>query len=126
MTIPTLATLEQLRAHLKLPTPLAGSPPQPAPDSDLQLKLDAATQLVCDYIADRQPADSAWIAEIEGWSTGSPSAPAVVVLAVLEQAAELYRFRGDDPPPGVPARESNDLTPAVKNLLNRYRRPVFA
>lgn len=123
MTIPSIVTLEQLRDHLRLPA--SGSPP--LDEADLQLRLDAATELVCHYIADRHPADEDWIAEIESWGTGSPvsDVPKVIVLAVLEQAAEFYRFRGDDPKPDRP-EERGYLSPGVENLLSRYKNRAFA
>lgn len=126
MNIPRVATLEQLRSHLKLPVPL-GSPADDLEGPDLQIKLDAATQLICEYIADRHPADPAWIAEIEAWGVGSPSeaAPPVIVLAVLEQAAELYRFRGDDVKADRP-QEDGCLAYGIENLLSRYKNRAFA
>lgn len=126
MTIPTIVTLTQLRDHLKLPQP-TGSPAVGLDDADLRMKLDAATQLVCEYIADRHPADADWISEIEGWGLGSPpvQAPPVIVLAVLEQAAELYRFRGDDDSADRP-QERGYLLPSIENLLSRYRNRAFA
>lgn len=126
MTIPTIVTTTQLRDHLRLAQP-TGSPVQMLPDeTDLQLKLDAATQLICEYIADQHPASPTWIATIENWGSGSPAdpAPAVIVLAVLEQAAEFYRFRGDDED-AVP-REPGMLLPAVENLVSRYKNRAFA
>lgn len=126
MTIPTIVTLDQLRDHLKLPQP-TGSPAIGPDDDDLQMKLDAATQLVCEYIADRNPADALWIAEIEAWGTGSPiiPAPPIIVLAVLEQAAEFYRFRGDDPRNDRPI-DYGFLAPSIENLLSRYKNRAFA
>lgn len=125
MTIPVLATLEQLMAHLKI-TPPAGSP---VTDDDLQQKLDTATQLVCEYIADRHPADPSWIQTIESWSleAGSPNTvpPPLVVLAVLIQAGDFYRFRGDDGSDDR-VRPIGDLIPSVTNLLIRYKNPAFA
>ena len=127
MTIPTIATVTQLRDHLKLPQPVVESPSVTAPDErDLQLKLDAATQLICEYIADRHPEDDAWIAEIESWGIGSPAtaAPPVILLAVLEQAADFYRFRGDDDQ--EPSREAWCLHPRIETLLGRYKNRAFA
>ncbi len=127
MIIPTIATLEQLRAHLRLP-PAVGSPPVGPDDADLQLKLDAATQQIIDAIMDRQPADPVWIAEIESWTlAGSPTTlpPAVIVMAVLEQAAYLYRYRGDDA--DDPLKQPGGwLIPAVQNLITRYQNRAFA
>lgn len=125
MTIPRFVTLVQLRDHLKLPQPI-GSPAVGPDDDDLQLKLDAATQLVCEYIADRHPADEDWIAEIESWDvSASPQteAPKVIVLAVLEQAGEFFRFRGDDEKTPM---ERGYLSPAIENLLSRYKNRAFA
>jgi hypothetical protein len=127
MVIPTIVTLAQLQGHLRLPLAPDGSPPSIS-DADLQQKLDAATQLVCEYIADRQPADSAWIAEIEGWGlAGSPPfpAPPLVVLAVMEQCGDFFRFRGDDATDDR-VRDRGYLIPAVANLLTRYHDPVVA
>lgn len=128
MTIPEIVTLDDLRAHLgipAIPTPGSPSPGSPEDDRDLQLKIDAATQLVCEYISDRHPADPDWISTIESWSTGSPSAPPNVRLAVLEQAGDFYRYRGDDAADDRP-RVMDTLTPAVANLLTRYHNQSFA
>lgn len=129
MTIPTLATLADLRDHLHLPQP-SGSPPTSPDDADLQRKLDAATQLICEYIADRNPADPDWIEEIQQWSIDgvSPISPAqtpppIIVLAVLEQAAEFFRFRGDDE---KAPQERWYLSPGIENLLSRYKNRAFA
>lgn len=116
MTVPTVVTLNDFTSHLNL----SGDD-----DSALQLQIDAATQVVCDYIVDRQPVDDDWISEIEGWDVDS--APPVIKMAVLTQAAEFYRFRGDDlasdkPPSG----DGSDLSPIVKRLLHRYRSPSLA
>lgn len=122
MTIPSLVSVEHARTHLREVDPDAS-------DADLQLKIDAATQLVCEYIADRQPEDEDWIAEIEAWDgVGSPStAPAVIVMAVLLQVGELFRFRGDDDDGVVPrADEHGGLAPQVARMLHRYRSPTLS
>lgn len=120
MTIPEIVTLEQVQAHLRLSPMLSGSPPSigsPADDPDLQLKIDAATEVVCRRIAQRKPEDLDWVATIEGWSaSGSPTAPPIVRLAVLEQVAEMYRFRGDDAPSDRP-ENYGDLCDSIKSLL---------
>jgi hypothetical protein len=129
---PALVTLAQLRQHLKLPEPgVVGSPGSPVvgiDDNDLQQKIDAATQLICDYIADRHPADPDWIATIEAWDPlGSPAVipPPKVVLAVLIQAAEFFRYRGDDAQP-EPDPEYGCLNPSVERLLSTYKNRTFA
>lgn len=115
MTIPVLVTLAQFSAHLKIPPPVGS--PLSAEAHDLQQKLDTATQLVCEHIADRQPADPAWIAEIEGWGPTSPPPP-LVVLAILELGSYVVRYLGDDGPeqPMTPGY----LPTPVLNLLVRY------
>lgn len=124
MIIPIIVTTTHLRDHLRLSQP-SGSPPVTLPDeADLQLKLDAATELICRYIADRHPADPAWRAEIGAWDLMTNPPPIVIMLAVLEQAAEFYRFRGDDENP-VP-REPGMLSPAIENLVSRYKNRAFA
>lgn len=126
MVTPTIVTLAQVQAHLRIPAAPDGSPS--AADADLQLKIDAATQMVCDYIADRQPADPDWIATIESWGLeGSPEVtpPPIIVLAVMELTGDFYRFRGDDAQDDRP-RVMGFLTPAVANLLTRYRSPSLS
>ena len=122
MTIPVLVTLDQVVAHLKIPAPVLGSPPS-AEQLDLQQKLDAATQLVCEHIADRQPPDDAWVATIEAWTT--TTAPPLVALAVLELTSYVTRYRGDDGWSEQPMTPGYLPTP-VMNLLVRYRSPVLA
>lgn len=121
MTIPEIVTVEQALAHLNLN--------EVPSEADLRLKIAAATQLVCEHVADRQPADADWIAEIESWSVGSPdpTAPKLIVLAILLQVGEFMRFRGDDlatdrPPSG----DGSEISIHVKRLLHRYRSPSLA
>jgi hypothetical protein len=123
--IPTIVTVEQAQAHLRLSTVQGGME-----EFDLEMKIRAATQLVCEYIADRNPVDDAWIATIESWSvSGSPlvDPPPVVVAAVLYQVGELYRFRGDDVATDRPHKyQPGFLHPFVQALVQRYRSPVLA
>lgn len=119
MTLPEIVSVPMAREHLSLP------PEQNT--ADLQLKIDAATQLVCEYIADRNPADEDWIAEIEGWTLGSPEAPAIIKMAVLMQVGEFYAFRGDHLASDRPAQLGHGhLSPLVTMLLHRYRSPSLA
>lgn len=116
-----LVTLTMFRRHLNLPTTgdLLNL-------SDLQAKLDQATAIVLDYLA--RPSDTAWTATIESWGLGgSPEIPVPpqVQAAILEQAAELYGFRGDDPNP-LKRDAPGDLAPAIKAKLYRLRQPVIA
>lgn len=122
MTYPSLVTLEQARMHLMHVPSLTGLPD----DADLELKIAAATQAVCDYIKDRQPEDLEWVAEIEGWGAGSPVSvpPPVVVASVLVQVGSMYRWRGDDEEPQE--RHLGAVCPEAANLLARYRSPSLA
>lgn len=126
MTIPTIVTVAQVQAHLRLPI----TEPQSEYDDDLVQKIAAATQLVCEHIADRQPPDLDWIAEIENWSLdeGSPSTipPPIVVLAVMETVADFYRFRGDDAGDDRARARGHSLPLPVENLLYRYHSPSLA
>ena len=126
MTVPVVVTLDQARAHLNMPASV-GSPIDPV-DADLQLKIDAATQLVCEHLGDRNPADPAWIAEIESWGVaGSPvvAPPALIQAAVLFQFGELVRFRGDDAE--GPIRDPySHLSRFVEGILRRYHDPTLA
>lgn len=118
-----IATLAQLQAHLRLP--VGADSPLTTAEADLQLKLEQAQALILDYIA--RPADEAWTAEIASWISGSPivAAPPQVQAAILMQAAELYRFRGDDLE--APAdRQVGDLSPAIKTMLYRFKDPAIA
>lgn len=121
MNIPTIVTLAQAQDHLALP--------YGQHEEDLELKIAAATQLVLEYIAQRRDEDeqTEWVQTIESWGIGSPEAPRVIVMAVLIQVGELYRFRGDDmatdrPPSG----DGTELTPLVRRLLHRYRSPSIS
>jgi hypothetical protein len=115
MTIPSIVTIDNALSHLHLSSE----------DDDLQLKIDAATQLVCEHIADRQPADEDWIAEIEAWD--EDSAPPIIRLAVLEQVGEFYRFRGDDMASDrPPVLAYGSLSSHVMAILHRYRSPTLA
>jgi len=121
MIPPEIVTLDEAQAHLNLSPAPDGSPS--AQDADLQMKLDAATEFVCAYIADRTPTDDEWVATIEAWTP--TTAPQVVRLAVLETTADFYRFRGDDAD-GDRQREPGFLPAAARSLLVRYRDPVLA
>lgn len=117
MIIPSIVSLDQALEHLGLSSSNR--------DADLQLKIDAATQMVCEYISDRQPEDEDWIAEIEGWDSGDP--PPIIVAAVLVQLGEFYRFRGDDMSTDRPPVLAHGfLSPMVTSMLHRYRSPSLA
>lgn len=116
-TDPELVTVEDLRRQLRLP-PMAASSDE---DADLQMKLYAATGLVLNYIA--RPTDEAWTAEVAAWTIDS--VPRVVQQAILVQATELFRFRGDDAD-STPTPNHGFLSPLVTALLHHYRDMTLA
>jgi hypothetical protein len=104
--------LDQAKAHLKLSE--AGSPGSPtAEDTDIQRKLDQAEALCLTYVG----GDGAWTAS---------DALLSVQAAILEQFAELYRFRGDDDNGISPRRESGYPSPNIMAKLYPYRDPTLA
>ena len=111
--VPSIVTLAQAKKHLRLTTF--------EDDDDVYLKLEQATSMVLDYI---WRDDDDWVDTIVGWT--ATTAPRSIVAAVLVQFAELYRFRGDDPPDTTPKREHGFLSPQVTAYLHRYRDPGIA
>jgi hypothetical protein len=116
-----IVTMSDLLRHLRLS--------ESADQTDLYAKLTQAQAMVLDYLAD--PTNATWTATLAAWGepVGSPGvvvpAPAVVQAAILEQAAELYGFRGDDPD-SVKRDAPGDLSPSIKAKLYRLRKPVLA
>lgn len=116
----TIVTFDEFRDHLGL----TGNPPNTA---DLTMKLEQAHAIVMDYLADTTDED--WTARLDSWDVegGSPHevAPLAVHAAILFQAAELARFRGDDLEMVAPDTPG-DLSPHITRMLYRLRRKVFA
>lgn len=117
--MPTLITLEQAKSHLRLSD--WGESPSPE-DTDLQLKIDQATEIVIDYIT--RPNDIDWQEEIQSWTT--TSVPKGIQAAVLAMTGYLYRFRGDDVAADIPKSQHGFLPPDVVNYLHRWRDPAVA
>jgi len=116
-----LVTLAAARLHVKVV--------DENQNADVLMKLEQAEAMILDYLA--RSTDATWTATMATWGTevGSPAvvipAPAVVQAAILEQLAELYAYRGDDPE--VPTRgAAGELSPSIKNKLYRWRLPVLA
>lgn len=133
----SLVTLACAQQHLRLPvtaTPRAGSPtgspagspgsptgsPVVSSDDDLELKMEQASDLVRTYLL--RPDDVAWCAAVQGWT--ETSVPSIVQAAVLEQIADLYLHRGDEPL----ASPGGSLCPAAEAILRAtgYRDPALA
>jgi hypothetical protein len=121
MIVPEIVTLDEVYRHLQRPASPDGSPSQA--DLDLQQKLDAATELICEHIADRNPPDDAWVATIEAWTVDT--APQQVREAVIAHVAYHDLNRDGAPNDGRPT-DPGFLPPIVRNLLVRYRTPALA
>lgn len=112
-----LVTLARAQRHLKLPVGV--SSPMTDDEQDVADKLADATAAIVQYL--ERPDDTAWTAEMDGWTT--TTVPGPVASAILLQLSELYRFRGDDLE--GPKRENGYLAPSIVALLKRYRDPVL-
>lgn len=112
-----LITLERAKRHLRLGDAL---------DQDLELTqtIAQAEAIVLDYVAQRRTDDTSplWASEVAGWN--ELTVPPAIAAAILIQAAELWRFRGDDE--AGPARQHGYLSPMVTAILHRYRDPALA
>lgn len=100
-----LVTLEQARMHLRISDTVEDDP-------DIQMKLEQASDIVLDYIKQR---DAPWT---------PTTVPRPVQAAVLIMLSRLF----DDRAAGV---ENNQvalgyLPPSVTALLHRYRDPALA
>ena len=113
-----LVTLEQAKAHLKLPS----ISPDPQ-DDDLDRKLQIAHENVMDYLSQRISDQDAWQETVDGWT--EDTAPKRVIGAILAEFAFLYRWRGDDEQK-APEHEGDSVCPGAKRLLLRFRDPALA
>ena len=111
-----VVTLRQAKAHLNLP------PDVTVGDADLKLKLEAAHEIVADYLTQRRSDADEWTATVDAWTAAT--VPARVVHAILLQFGDLYRFRGDDA--DAPQRAPGELAQGVTALLYRLRDPALA
>lgn len=92
-------TLEELRDHLHILLDEGGH--------DLERKLDAAEDIVLDYV---ERTETGWTAE---------TIPLQIKAAIMMVAAHLQENTGED-------GTSDPISPAVRSLLNRLRDPVLA
>jgi hypothetical protein len=114
-----LITLQQAIDHLRLPiTPDQSSPEDNAMARDLTLKMAIAQQIILDYLKDR--ADESW----EDESTTPP----IIQGAILQQLAEEWKYRGDNPGSveNAPKYADGQLSEKITNMLRRYRDPALA
>jgi len=108
-----LVDLETLKRHLGLDG--TGT----VFDTLLETLLTSATDVVLGYLA--RPEDEDWTATIASWT--DETLPPRIAAAILMQAAEMYGYRGDS---DGPTRDVGDLSPMIKAVLRRDRRPVLS
>jgi hypothetical protein len=118
MAAPELIPLDMLKGHLRLPLDYT------AEDDDLQVKLDQATVLVLDFVNQRVSDPEAWAETVAAWT--EDTVPAQVQAAILNQAAYLRRFRGDDPSQDEPRGPEGYLPKNVTMWLTRLKDPALA
>ena len=95
-----------------------------AEDQDLALMLEEAQEVVLDYVKQRRLEESSptWEETVDAWD--DQTVPRKVRTAILRQAAEFYRFRGDDET--GPVKQPGRLSDLVESLLVQYRDPTVA
>jgi len=101
-----LVTLTQAKAHLNITLP----PGDPG-DAEIQDQLDAAEDIILNYLKDAKGAAD-WI--------DPTTAPGPVVQAIKLMLGQLYQHRGDDDADGEKFWARIDL------LLARYHNPAIA
>lgn len=115
-----LVTLQQARDHLRSDTD--------ADDTDLELKIEAASSLVVDYLKEYADSflDSAGDVFVD--SAGDPvGVPRKVQSATLVMIGYLYRERDGSNEFAVPAQWGYGFLPlGVTALLYNLRRPTVA
>lgn len=105
-----LVTLPELKRHVRVTTD--------EQDDLLALYLDQAQAIILKYI---ERDDEDWTAEIDAWD--DETVPGPVKAAIMLQAAELYRMRGDTDPP---RRDHGYPHPQIVAMLHQYRDPTVA
>lgn len=112
----SMVTLRQAKLHLQILTPETS--PLSAQDEDIALKLEAAEDIIIDYLK-RGSESPAWTED---------DVPPLVRAAILLQLGELAGFRGDDAgsSSSAPVYEDGQLSPAITAILRRYRNPALA
>lgn len=108
----TFVTLDQVKARLRINWT--------ADDVDVQAIADQAEAHIvgwCSTTVRSKAVADTWV--------DASTVPLVVVAAILVQAGELFRFRGDEPA-GPPRQDGEDLTVQVRELLRAYHDPGIA
>ncbi len=90
-------------------------------DDLIQLYLETAQHIVIDRL-ERATTDTVLLADFESWD--EDTTPAGVKAAVLWQAAELYRYRGDDE--HTPVTADGRLSLRVESCLAPWLERAFS
>lgn len=90
-------------------------------DDLIALYLETAQHLVIDRL-ERATTDTVLLAEFEAWD--DETTPGGVKAAVLVQATELYRYRGDDE--HTPVTDDGRLSPRVESYLGPWLERAFS
>lgn len=102
-----LVPLDAAKRHLRIVDDLH--------DQDVQQKLDLATAVIGDYLADWQPVDE--------WTTDT--IPLMATAAILMMLTHLYEHRGDDMAPTASgATPDADVWAAIERVCARLRAPT--
>ncbi len=109
----TFVTLDQAKARLRITST--------DEDGDLQALVDQAEAHILNWCSVTPRCQ----ALVDGWIADPVTVPAVVVAAILVQAGELDRYRGDDPD-GPPRASDESLGVTVRELLRAYHDAVIA
>jgi uncharacterized phage protein (predicted DNA packaging) len=103
--VSTFVTLDQVKAHLRI-------------------NSTAEDDVVQDYADQAEEKIVTWCTTpVVTWTP--TTVPKVVVAAILKQAAEFYRFRGDEPQ-SAPRQTGEELSVEVRELLRAYHQPGIA
>jgi hypothetical protein len=106
-------TLDQVKARLRITST--------ADDVDVQAMADQAEAHIVGWCS-RHPLDKA---NADAWIAEPTTVPDVIVVSILLQAGELYRFRGDEVD-GPPRQAGEELSVQIRELLRAYHTPVVA
>jgi hypothetical protein len=110
--VSTFVTLDQVKARLRITST--------ADDVDVQAMADQAEAQIVGWCSTTARAK----AVVDTW-VDATTVPLVVVAAILVQAGELYRFRGDEVQ-GPPRETGEEFGVQVRELLRAYHDPGIA
>jgi hypothetical protein len=85
-----------------------------AHDADVQMKVDAASAIVLDYL--KANADPTW---------DETTTPLPIKTAILMMTAYLYEHRGDDPATRDDLYTDKGIWAEIDPILIRFRHPAY-